>query len=600
MSAFMRTRLVDGGPERQSSSSVADATDPSYEVDVVIVGSGAGAMLAACRAHDNGQSVLIVEKTHLYGGTSAVSGGGLWIPNNDHIEGDGGSDSPEDALAYLWAATKGEVGEEKLKAFVRFGPEMLRYAEARTHVRYRANPYYADYYQHLPGAKMGYRALDAQPFDGKRLGRDILKMRETSPTMLIFGRVTMSTSEAVTMLSRAPGWRKCAWRVIRNYALDLPWRFVSRRDRRLNMGSALVGALRLSLMERNVPLWLNTPMKSLIVEDDQVVGITVEMKGRDLQVRAKRGVILASGGFESNQQMREQYLPQPTSAEWTGAPRCNTGDGINAGVNAGAALGNMQHAWWTPTVHVPGEEKPRGLFSERALPGCIVVNRLGKRFANEAQDYLDFVLAMYEDHANSGANLPAWMVFDARFRKKYNAGPLVAGSILPDRLHPRHWLGKVYFRGDTLEALAWQIGVNPEGLKKSVDRLNEFARTGVDLEFNKGGNAYDTFYGDHSVKPNPCLAPLEEGPFYAIRLDAGDIGTKGGLVTDEFSRVLRADGSPIPGLYATGNTSASVMGGSYPGAGATLGPAMTFGYIAANHIAGVYDAQRDSVCSDRR
>lgn len=599
MTVLFKPSLIDSGPDVQLGSPAAHAPKPDYEVDVVVVGSGAGALLAACRAHDNGQSVLIVEKTHLYGGTSAVSGGGIWIPNNDHIESDGGSDSQDDALAYLRAATKGEVDETKLRAYVTHAPEMLRYAEVRTHVKYRANPYYADYYQHLPGAKLGYRSLDAEPFDGKLLGDDILKMRETSPTMLIFSRVTMSTNEAVTLLSRASGWRKCALKVLGNYMLDLPWRLRSRRDRRLNMGSALVGALRLSLLDRKVPLWLNAPMKSLVVEDDRVTGVVVEQDGRDIAVRAKKGVILATGGFESNQEMRELYLPKPTRSEWTAAPRCNTGDGIKAGIDIGAAIGNMQHAWWTPTIQVPGEEKPRGLFSERALPGCIVVNRLGKRFANEAQDYLDFVLAMYEDHARTGANLPAWMIFDSRFRRKYNAGPLVSSSILPDRFHPQRWLGHVYFRGETLDDLASQIGVDTLELGQSVERLNDYARTGVDLEFNKGGNAYDTFYGDHSVKPNPCLAPLEQGPFYAIRLDAGDIGTKGGLMTDEFSRVLHSGGSPIQGLYATGNTSASVTGPSYPGAGATLGPAMTFGFIAANHIAGIYDAQKNSMCSDR-
>ncbi|VVE70105.1 3-oxosteroid 1-dehydrogenase [Pandoraea captiosa] len=599
MPMFFQRGLLDDGPGAPNHSP-QDDDSPHHRFDVIVVGSGAGAMLAACRAHDLGQSVLVVEKTNLYGGTSAVSGGGVWIPNNDHIARDGGQDSAEDALMYLRAATKGEVSETKLRAYVAHAPEMLRYAEARTHVRYRANPFYADYYQALPGAKLGYRSLDAEPFDGRRLGDDILKMRETSPTMLIFGRVTMSTSEAVTLLSRAPGWRKCAVAVLGKYWLDFPWRLRSRRDRRLNMGSALIGALRLSLMERNIPLWLNTALDSLVFEDNRVAGITARRNGRTVKLHATRAVILATGGFESNQAMRERYLPKPTLAQWTGAPRCNTGDGIVAGMNVGAAVANMQHAWWTPTIQVPGEEKPRGLFSERALPGCLVVNRLGRRFANEAQDYLDFVLAMYEDHAKTGANLPAWMIFDARFRRKYNAGPLVSGSLMPDFLLPRRWRGKVYFRGETLEQLAAQIGVDAEGLRQSVERINAFAKTGVDLDFHKGSNAYDTFYGDHSVKPNPCLAPLEQGPFYALRLDAGDIGTKGGLQTDEFSRVLSEAGEPIPGLYATGNTSASVTGPSYPGAGATLGPAMTFGFIAANHLAGVYDAQGKSLCSDRR
>ncbi len=356
------------------------------------------------------------------------------------------------------------------------------------------------------------------------------------------------------------------------------------------MGSALVGALRRALMDRGIGLWLNSPLQSILTEGGRVTGITVLRDGHLQAIRARRGVVLAAGGFESNQEMREQYLPQPTRAEWTAAPPCNTGDAIRAGQALGAAVDLMQHAWWTPTVHVPGEEKQRGLFSERALPGCVVVNRRGERFANEAMDYLDFVAAMYEDHQKTGANLPAFMVFDAAFRHKYNAGPLVSGSIIPDRRLPSDWLGKAFYRGDSLDELAGQIGVDARGLEDSVRRINEYAQTGVDTQFGKGGNDYDRIYGDRSVKPNPCLGPIVKPPFYALKLDAGEIGTKGGLLTDEHARVLNSEGVPIAGLYAIGNTSASITGPSYPGAGATLGPAMAFGYIAANHIAGVPDA----------
>ncbi|MGH8446624.1 MAG: FAD-binding protein, partial [Solimonas sp.] len=327
------------------------------------------------------------------------------------------------------------------------------------------------------------------------------------------------------------------------------------------------------------------PLQSLLVDGDRVTGVVVGGASGPRRITARKGVILAAGGFESNQKMREQYLPQPTSADWTAAPPCNTGDAIRAAQELNADVGFMQHAWWTPTVRVPSEEKCRGLFSERALPGCIVVNRLGKRFANEAQDYLDFVQAMYDDHAKTGANLPAWMIFDARFRHKYNAGPLVSGSVTPDFLLPAGWRGSVFHRAETLAELAQQIGVDAQGLTDSVKRLNGYAQTGVDAEFNKGGNSYDVYYGDPTMQPNPCLAPIVKPPFYALKLNAGEIGTKGGLLTDEHARVLDKSGQPIAGVYAIGNTSASVMGSSYPGAGATLGPSLTFGYIAANHIA---------------
>lgn len=568
---------------------MSDSSKVDSQYDVVVVGSGAGAMMAAVRAHDNGFSVLVVEKAELYGGTSAVSGGGIWIPNNDHIAREGGQDCREDALTYLKAATAGLVPASRLASYVDAAPRMLRYAESNTRVRYRAVPGYADYYQDLPGSKMGLRSLDPLAFDARELGGDYLKMRETSPTMLMFGRISMTTFEAITLLARIKGWRGLAAKLILRYWTDLPGRLKSRRDRRLAMGAALVGALRRSMMDRNIPLWLSTPMDRLIVEKGRVTGIVVRRDGREMRISARKGVILAAGGFERNQAMREKYLPKPTNARWTAAPPCNTGDAIRAGQAIGASVGLMEHAWWTPTVYVPGEEKPRGLFSERALPGCLVVNRLGKRFANEAQDYLDFVLAMYEDHRKTSANLPAWMIFDANFRFKYNAGPLVSGSVMPDKRVPKDWLGKTYFRSDTLEGLAKAIGVDHAGLAESVRRINQYAQTGVDADFGKGSNKYDTFYGDPSVKPNPCLGPVVKPPFYALRLDGGDIGTKGGLLTDEHGRVLDEAGIPILGLYATGNTSASVTGASYPGAGATLGPAMTFGYIAANHIAGIKD-----------
>lgn len=247
----------------------------------------------------------------------------------------------------------------------------------------------------------------------------------------------------------------------------------------------------------------------------------------------------------------------------------------------------MDMAWWAPTVFVPGREKRRALFVERALPGCVMVNRLGRRFVDEAAPYSDIVTAMYADHASSGANLPAWFIFDATFRRNYPCGPLLPGVVQKDSSLPKDWDRTVFFKGDTLDALASRINVDAAGLRETVRKMNEYAISGIDVEFGKGGNTFDRYYGDTNVKPNPCLAPIVKPPFYALRIDAGDIGTKGGLLTDEFARVLREDGNTIPGLYAIGNTSAAVMGPSYPGAGSTIGPAMTFGFIAAHHLAGV-------------
>lgn len=553
-------------------------------VDVLVVGSGAGAMTAAICAHDAGLSVCLVEKSGQFGGTSAVSGGGIWIPNNDKMKVAGIDDNEQDSLRYLKAATRGEVGESRLQAYVRYAREMLAYMESRTHVKYNTVVTYADYYQALPGSRTGGRALDPAAFDARQLGDAFMQLREPSPGVLAFGRMALTSIEAHVLLARTKGWIWLALKTGLRYWFDLPWRFFSKRDRRLGLGNALMGALFKSLLDRRIDMRLNAGFKEFVMQDGRVSGAVVSINGEQRTILARHGVIMGAGGFERSQALREQYLPKPTQARWSATPPVNTGDGIVAGMNVGARTDLMDKAWWTPTVRVPGEEKQRGLFSERALPGCIIVNRLGKRFANEAQDYLGFVQAMYDDHSLTQANLPAFMVFDATFRHKYNAGPLMPGSVMSDGRLPRDWQDNVYYKADTLDALAAKIGVDAAGLRDSVERINRYAKTGIDTDFGKGSNAYDLYYGDDTVKPNPCIGPLLKAPFYAIPIDAGDIGTKGGLLTNEHAQVVGQNGEAIAGLYAVGNSAASVMGSSYPGAGATLGPAMTFAWLAARHI----------------
>ncbi|MFM0671037.1 FAD-dependent oxidoreductase [Paraburkholderia sediminicola] len=565
--------------------------------DVVVVGSGAGGMLAACRAADRGLSVVVIEKSEVYGGTSAVSGGGIWIPCNHHIAELGATDTREAARTYLDACTKGVTATDRIDAYLDTAPEMLRYVEANTPVRYESLPKYADYFQHLPGSMPGYRALDPLPVDGASLGAEFARLRLPSPGTLIGGRVAVTSKEAHLLLSKAPGYIGLALKQFGRYWFDWRARVHSRRDRRLTLGNALAGGLRRALLERDVPLWLEAPLRELIETERRVTGVVIERGGQRMRVLAKRGVILAAGGFERNQAMRERFLPRPTQAQWSATPPHNTGDAIAAGMQLGARVALMEHVWGAPTVHVDHEEKQRALFVERNLPGCVVVNGRGKRFVNEAAPYSEFVPAMYRDHAQTGASVPAWMVFDARFRHNYPCGPIMPGAMMPDSRIPAPFRPLLY-KADSLDALATQIGVDAQGLRDTVAKMNRYAASGVDEEFGKGGNAFDTYYGDPNVKPNPCLAPLDTGPFYAVRIDAGDIGTKGGLLTDALARVLREDGSPIAGLYAIGNTSASIMGASYPGAGSTLGPAMTFGYIAANHLAdGEADASNPAQAS---
>ncbi|MFM0284346.1 FAD-dependent oxidoreductase [Paraburkholderia sediminicola] len=556
----------------------------THVFDVVVVGSGAGGMLAACRAADRGLSVVVLEKSDVYGGTSAVSGGGIWIPCNHHIAELGVTDTREAARTYIDACTQGMTATDRIDAYLDTAPEMLRYVEAKTPVRYESLPKYADYFQDLPGSMPGYRALDPLPVDGASLGEEFARLRLPSPGTLIGGRVAVTSKEAHMLLSKAPGYIGLALKQFGRYWFDLRARSRSRRDRRLTLGNALAGGLRRAMLDRDIPLWLNAPMTELLEADGRVTGVVVDRGREKVRVLAKRGVILAAGGFERNQAMRERYLPQPTQAQWSATPPNNTGDAIAVGLKLGAQIALMEHVWGAPTVHVDHEEKQRALFVERNLPGCVLVNGLGKRFVNEAAPYSEFVPAMYRDHAQTGACVPAWMVFDAQFRQKYPCGPIMPGAMMPDTRIPAAFRSLLY-KADSLDALAAKIGVDAQGLRDTVAKMNRYAATGIDEEFAKGGNAFDTYYGDPSVKPNPCLAPIETGPFYAVRIDAGDIGTKGGLLTDARARVLHTDGTPIAGLYAIGNTSASMMGASYPGAGSTLGPAMTFGYIAANHLA---------------
>lgn len=554
------------------------------EFDVVVVGSGAGGMLTACRAADRGLSVVVLEKSSQYGGTSAVSGGGIWIPLNHHIAAVGAKDDYATALEYVLACT-GEHGDpQRLRAYLDHAPRMLEYLEKQAGVHYYTLPRYADYFQKQPGAMQGYRSLDPMPFDGARLREEFDRLRPPSPGTLVAGRVAVTSGEAHKLVCKSPGWLWLAARQFARYWLDIGWRRKTRRDRRLTLGNSLAGGLRRAMMDRAVPLWLDTALQDLIIEDGVVRGVRALQNGRVVEIRALRGVVLAAGGFERNQAMREQYLPQPTQATWSATPPNNTGDAIRAGQAAGAGVALMSHMWGAPTVRVQGEEKQRALFIERAMPGCLVVNGQGRRFVNEAAPYSEFVPAMYRDHEQTGCSVPAWMVFDATFRHKYPCGPILPGSVMPDRSIPASLSG-ILLKADTLEALAAQTGIDAAGLADSVARMNRYAASGVDEEFGKGDNVFDTYYSDPTVRPNPCLAPIGKAPFYAVRLDAGDIGTKGGLVTDASARVLREDGSAIPGLFAIGNTSAAVMGTSYPGAGSTLGPAMTFGFIAADVLA---------------
>src|SRR5215469_13724111 len=558
------------------------AEEPVF--DFVVAGSGAAGMTAALTAAVNGLSVLVIEKTEYFGGSTARSGGGVWVPRNSVLRNAGITDTAEQASAYL-AHVAGEAAPSALRrAFLEHGPAMLDLVMANTVLGFDWVPNYSDYYPEAPGGRPGGRSIEPRLLDGRVLGPELASLRppylpapaHITVTQANYRWMSLGTSHprAITTTARVTG------RMI-----------ISRMRHRqlLSMGQALAAGLRQGPLKAGVPVWLNTPMTGLLTENARVTGLTATSDGEPVAIRARRGVLLAAGGFERNDEMRKHYQPAPVATEWTVGSPVNTGDGILAGQIAGGELELMDDAWGGPSI--PLASGAVFCLAERSLPGSLFVNAAGERFVNEAAPYVDAVHVMYDKHTDDSPHIPCWMITDQRYRNRY-----VFTGMPPRKALPRRWYkAGVVFKSDSLAELAGQIGVSADGLTKTVDKFNEFARAGKDTDFGRGDSAYDHYYGDPNCKPNPNLAPLAQPPFYAIKIVPGDLGTKGGLRTDERARVLGRDGSVIAGLYAAGNTSAMVMGRSYAGPGATIGPAMTFGYLAALDAADVTENQTSAL-----
>ncbi|CRK59603.1 3-oxosteroid 1-dehydrogenase [Alloactinosynnema sp. L-07] len=540
------------------------------EYDVVVVGSGAAGMTAALAAAHRGLRTVLIEKAATFGGSTARSGGGVWIPNNSALRAAGVPDSPEQAAAYLDHIVGDVVPAERRKAFLDNGPAVVDFVLANTPLDLAWVPDYADYYPEAPGGLPGGRSVEPKPLDARLLGADRADLTPPylkAPTGMA---ITQADYRWMNLMARHPRGLLRAGRVAGRRALSL-----LRRREMLTMGQALTAGLRVGLTRAGVEVRLSTPMLDLSTADGRVLGVVTE--GGILEARL--GVVVTSGGFERNERMRKEYQREPITADWTvGAPE-NTGDGIEAGLRLGAAVELMDDAWWGPSIELP--RGPYFCLAERTLPGCVMVNQAGERFVNEASPYVDAVHAMYDGHTDDKPHIPAWLILDQRYRNRY-----VFAGLGPRQPLPGRWFksGAVY-KASTLADLANRIDVPADALVSTVERFNGFARSGRDEDFHRGESAYDRYYGDPRVKPNPCLGELGKPPFYAVRIVPGDLGTKGGLRTDTRARVLRGDGTHIPGLYAAGNASAAVMGHTYAGPGATLGPAMVFGYLAAQDIA---------------
>lgn len=534
------------------------------EADVVVLGSGGAAMTAAIAAFDFGaKDVVILEKSGMVGGTTAMSGGMLWIPNNPYQVAAGIEDSDEDIVAYLDALAPGALDPDTLMAFMESGPEMIRYFQDKTPVRFHAYADFPDYQPYLPGAKPdGGRSLDNEAFSFDLLGKWATRVNPTKMAYPVRG----SLMEAINgTLDEAT----LAEREAKDYR---------------GLGQALAGSLFRAVLDRDIPVEFEKRARKLIKDGDRVIGVIAEdSNGRDYRVRARRGVVIATGGFEWNEKLVQTFLRGPLTGP-VSVPE-NEGDGLLMAIEAGAQLGNMQHAFWQQSVleFKPQHRsaKPNYLLGsdERARPGAILVNRAGKRFVNEAANYNAMGKAMHAFDAgtHSYANLPYWLIIDQRYKDKYHTFGIAPGGPTPSFM----------MKADSLEELAGIAGIDPAGLIATVERFNAMVRNGHDDDFNRGDNTYDNFYmwGDSDFEPpHRTLGVIDQGPYYAVKMESGALGTAGGPRTNADAQVLDWKDEPIPGLYAAGNAMAAVLGEGYGGAGGTLGPGMTFGYIAGRHL----------------
>ncbi|WP_083686056.1 FAD-dependent oxidoreductase [Rhodoferax koreensis] len=555
--------------------------------DLLVIGSGAGGLSAAVTAAHLGLKVLVVEKEAQYGGTTAWSGGWMWIPRNPLAVAAGIVEDPSAPLAYLRRELGAHFDEARAQAFLENGPRMVEFFQANTALRFIDGNGIPDFHGRTPDAGLGGRSVCAAPFDGHRLGDKIHALKPPLYETTLWGMGIASGAELRHFLNamRKPASFWHVTKLVLRHWRDL---LLHRRGMRLVNGNALAAALAASAFEAGVEIHVNSPARRLLMSQGRAVGAVVGSAGGDVGIQARCGVVLACGGFPFDAARAKALLPHaPTGTEhWSAASRGNTGDGLRLGEAAGGAVARdlKEAAALAPVSLVPRKDGSVAHFPhliERAKPGLIAVTPAGQRFVNEADSYYDFMHGLLEA-TPAGQPVQAWLVCDHAFIRHYGLG-----AVKPAPMPMGAMLRNGYLRrGDTLAALAENCGIDAAGLQATVARYNTMAREGRDADFAKGETPYNRIQGDAAAGwPNACMAPLEKGPFYAVRVVPGSLGTFAGLKTDANARVLDAQGQPIAGLYAGGNDLNSVMGGNYPAGGITLGPAMTFGFIAAHHAA---------------
>lgn len=556
------------------------------EYDVVVVGTGASGMSAAVTAAYEGLKVLVVEKAPVYGGTTARSGGWLWIPGTKLAKEQGIHEPAGAARAYLQHEATTHFDGARVDAFIENGPKAIEFFTEKTCVQFDMPPVFPDYHAEAPGGLPGGRSMVTRPFDARELGARVEQLAPPVPELTVFGMMLGSGKELWHFL-RAFKSLESFWYVSKRFAGHLLDVVRHGRGMTLTNGNALAGRLAKAAMDLNIPVWLSSPVTRLIVEGDTVVGVTVWREGKPVDIRASRGVVLACGGFPHDIERRKALFPHaPTGREhFTPSPELNTGDGLRLAEMVGGWVDPTipNAAAWCPTSVTQRSDGSQGVmphFIDRAKPGVIAVTQSGRRFTNEALSYHDFIQELVK--ACKGApEVTCWLICDHAHLREYGLG-CVAPFPLPIGKHLKSGYLK---RGSSLAALAKEIGVPVAALTQEVQTFNRDAATGVDTRFGKGSTAYNRYQGDSLVKPNPCMAPIEKGPYYALKIVVGEIGTFAGIATDASCQVLTKDQRKVNGLYAVGNDAASIMGGNYPGAGITLGPALTFGYVVGQTLA---------------
>lgn len=561
-------------------------SDGTY--DIVVVGAGAGGLAAAVSAAHRGSSVLVLEADETCGGATAWSGGWLWAPRSILAKAEGVDESIDDVKSYLRAALGDDYDEERITAFLEAAPEMIEFFHTRTALKFVPGSKINDIYGDLPHAGTGNRSAGAKPINARKLSpavRRLLRgqLYETS----FLGMGIMAGPDLGAFLSAARGSVKGLWHCFWRFGFHLWDLVLHRRGWQLVNGTALVGRLLQSAEDAGVEVRVTSPARRLLTDDDgRVTGVVADTPDGEITIHARAGVVLAGGGFPNDVERRRERFPRtPTGREhWTLAPRTADGSGITLGESVGGVLVQAASAGaWCPVSLVPYRNGRTGVFPhimDRAKPGSIGVVSTGKRFVNEANGYFDYVTGMFQA-APEGEPVQSWQIADATFVRRF---PLGMAKPRPVPLFP--YLSSGYLvRARTLPELATKCGIDPDGLLATVEKFNADARRGVDTEFQRGSTPFNRYGGDVSYTPNPSLAPLEKGPFYAVRVVPGSFGTFAGLATDGQARVVDADGRPIEGLYAVGADQANVMAGHYPAGGVNIGPALAFGYVAGRELA---------------